>query len=735
MWLNDPEPEPDPADPWLQEAEEDDLASESAGEDAWSTERAARQTDRTTAPPADAAALNLFRAELHGLRALAIALVAAYHVWLGRVSGGVDVFLFLSAFFLTRTFRRRLVAGRPLAVPRYWVRTFKRLLPPAAVTIAATLAATAWLLPPSLWDAVQRQGVASVLYVQNLELIRAAVDYEARDAGAASPLQHFWSLSVQGQLFLLWPLLVLLVSPIARRTGRPVLVLTVLFGLIGAASLTWSVVETAANQPVAYFDTLTRVWEFAAGTLLALLLPVIDRALGARRPEEGEPPRGRVLRALLGWVGVAALLAVGLLLDVRGAFPGWIALWPLAAASLIVIAGHSGTRWGADRVLSSRPMRWLGDISYAFYLVHWPVLVLWLASAGLPRAGLLDGTVVLAASALLAWLLTRLVDAPIRRSAWLDARWPRALAVAVTSIALIVGGTVGWRTALARTPAPEARSIASDGVLTTPPAEVVPHGWQLDREWPTLPHECAGRYDPPTDFPHTHCQMSLPASATVTGVMVVVGSSHARQFIPALETYASERGWMLVNIHMDGCPFTRNPGIGAYCAGYEGWAQSYLQQVDPVLVATTASQTSPDGPAETLPVGTAEAIQAVLDRGTSVLALRDTPRWPQDQFACAEDVLESGGSPADADAACGAPAAEKLAPADPLAPLATLTGAEGARVTTLDLSDTICPDGRCSPVLGTIQVYLDDDHLTRTFTEEALEPVVTERLRQSPPVP
>src|SRR5699024_7311037 len=243
---------------------------------------------------------------------------------------------------------RRRESGRRRGRPRYRLHTFRRLMPPAAVTSRLVLAGPAALPPSSMWQTIMQEAVASALYLQNLLLVLLQVDYHARDAGGSSPLQHFWSLSVQGQAFVVWPLLFLLVARRARA-GRSVRrPLIALVSVIGAASLTWSILSPQSQQQIAYFDTAARMWEFAAGSLLALALPALDRLTGARRPEDWAPPRLRVLRALTGWAGIVGLLACGILMDVSLLFPGWIALWPLAAASAVVVAGHSGTRWGVD---------------------------------------------------------------------------------------------------------------------------------------------------------------------------------------------------------------------------------------------------------------------------------------------------------------------------------------------------------------------------------------------------
>ncbi|MBD2764401.1 acyltransferase, partial [Kocuria sp. cx-455] len=147
-----------------------------------------------------------FRSEVQGLRAVAVLLVVVYHVFLGRVSGGVDIFLLISAFFMTLSFVRKIESGRPLAIGRYWLHTFKRLLPLATVVILVTIGVLS-VFPESSVAQFRREALASVFYVENWSLAASSVDYYAADHSTASPFQHFWSLSVQGQVFLVWPLI------------------------------------------------------------------------------------------------------------------------------------------------------------------------------------------------------------------------------------------------------------------------------------------------------------------------------------------------------------------------------------------------------------------------------------------------------------------------------------------------------------------------------------------------
>ncbi len=304
--------------------------------------------------------VRVHRPELQGLRAVAVALVVVYHVWFGRVSGGVDVFFVISGFLLTGQLAR--AAGRgPLELGRRWSRTLVRLLPCAVVVLVATVVAGTLLLPEGRWPQTLREVVAAALFLENWRLAADAVDYAARST-MSSPVQHFWSLSIQGQFFLVWPLLVALVALAARGDAARVRAhLTVATLGVFAASLTFSVVLTATNQPLAYFHSLTRLWEFALGGLLAL---TIDTVRLARRT-----------RVHLGWIGLVGLLACGAVLRVGAVFPGIAALWPTGCAVLVLLAGDTGARCGADRLLTSRPLRYVGDLSYPLYLWHWPVLV------------------------------------------------------------------------------------------------------------------------------------------------------------------------------------------------------------------------------------------------------------------------------------------------------------------------------------------------------------------------
>ncbi|HWN25883.1 MAG TPA: acyltransferase, partial [Actinomycetospora sp.] len=338
------------------------------------------------------------RPEIEGLRGLAALLVVVYHVWVGRVSGGVDVFFLLSGFLVIGMLARAALRGDAIDIVRTWTRLFWRLVPTAGLVLLASTVAAAVLLPPSTWARNGRELLAALGFTENWRLALDAVDYYASN-GSASVAQHFWSLSIQAQFYVVAPVLVLAVAWWARARGVDVrAALVAALSATAVVSLAHSVVTTAADQPFAYFDARARAWEFALGGLLAL---VVERVRLPRRT-----------RAVLGWAGVAGLVTCGAVLDVGAAFPGWLALWPVLSAAAVIVAGRAGA---GERLLASRTAQYLGRISYPLYLWHWPVLVVALVLSGQATAGAVDGLGIVALSLALAVATHHLLEEPARR--------------------------------------------------------------------------------------------------------------------------------------------------------------------------------------------------------------------------------------------------------------------------------------------------------------------------------
>lgn len=651
-----------------------------------------------------------YRPDIDGLRALAILLVVGYHVWLGRVSGGVDVFLMLSAFFLTRTFLTRMQAGVRVSPLERLVGVFRRLLPAAAVTLLAVLAAAHAFYPASRWPSIWEQTWASLLYVQNWVLSAEAVNYYVR-SDIPSPLQHFWSLSVQGQAFVLWIILLAACQVVVRRWSiAPARVVGATFGVVFAASLAYSVIRTATAQEAAYFDTFARLWEFAAGSLLVVALPLLRLSAP--------------VRVVLGWLGLVGLVSVGMLLDVQGGFPGFLALWPILSAAAIVAAGSGDAPPLPTRILGFRVMRAIGTDAYALYLVHWPILVTWMVLQRDQHVGILAGIGVVALSLLLARLLTRLVDAPIRS-------WRRgarsllpAMGVIVVSVVAVAAVVGAWQTTVTL----RERSLASVEVRDNPGAAVLRNAFlaeekleapllplptTLDEEWVQLERVCDASVGADSDVIYGTC-FSTPSTPDADRLIVVAGDSHAQQMTATILDHAEQNGWGVITLVKGGCALgldeSRRDPEG--CGQWRDAAIDLIENLRPAAVMTIVTRAGVDGEPEVVRPGIDRTLDRFVSAGIPVLAVRDNPRFDVDMFECA-----TGPDPDD----CVVDRADSLADDNP----ASALDREGVHL--IDLTPWICPQDRCPAIIGNVSVYRDDNHLSRLYAT-TLGPSLTELL-------
>jgi peptidoglycan/LPS O-acetylase OafA/YrhL len=713
-------------------------------------------------PPAPAAVHPPRRiGAVDGLRGLALILVVAFHLFgHGRVSGGVDVFLLLTGYFATGTVLRRAEAGT-LRLAAHYARTLARLLPAALVVLAVVTIALLTLAPRLRWSAGLREVGASATFWENWELVHASLAYGAAGPDA-SPLQHFWSLSVQGQFLAVWPLLVLGLAACARRIGdhrvSPAALLATVTGVATGASFAGALWLVTVNQPLAYFSTFTRFWEIGAGALLALAL------------RSGLPRTVRVRsRHALGWLGLALVTGSGFLVDGARVFPGAWALVPVGGAALILVATAPTTALttqGVERLLDSTPLRFGARISYALYLWHWPVLVFWLLVTGARNVNPVSAAGVLTISTVLAWLTTRYVAEPVlarvtdRLAVRLAARQAgaassvpgpahltggvaaragttpsgrRTLAVLAGVAVVVLGGTqaaaaghdarVQDDVAALRAPSPDhpgAAALEPDAPLADAPpaAPFRPATWVAYDDHPDRPG-CAQGSDRAELL-----ECTVVASTEPTAVVYLAGASHEQQYEEAFSALAREHGWELREMLKHGCRLETSAEAGVTrspsCATWNEQALPALLAARPDAVVVVGTRTYEDGtPEEVLP-GQVDAWRTLDDAGIAVITVRDNPRFEWFVPDCMADAV----SPE----ACGRPRAEQLAEVSPV----TTAPRVPADVVHLDLSDSICGPDRCDAVVGNVLVYRDDDHLTNTYVR-TLTPVIGRQLRAGAP--
>jgi peptidoglycan/LPS O-acetylase OafA/YrhL len=665
-------------------------------------------------------------AGIDGLRAVALALVVAYHVFgHGRVSGGVDVFFFVTGLVLTLSLIRTVADAREYRVWERWGRTFGRLAPPAAVVLLTVVALSFVVFPPWSRSQTLLEVLSSALYLENWQLIWSQLAYGA--AGPmTSPVQHFWSLSVQAQVIVVLPLTVLVLSALRRFFRRPWAIAWVLAAAATTASFIFAVVLRLNDPAAAYFNSFARFWEFGVGVLLAGALTAgltVPRAVGA----------------IGGWIGMAAIVTSGLFIDGALMYPGPAALVPILGAALVAVSVAAPTRLGPTAVLSSRPFTAVNRIAYPLYLWHWPVLIVSLTVLDIPdgRLSLGGAIAVLLISIALATVTWWGLERPVQRVvASRDGRMAAGKVALISVLLAAVVPAAGLVASDARGSGPEP-SFSADSCLGAS---------ALDPERP----ECATAADPMDDpIPafedlrededyRSECWATLSESTlemcTVglrTGYsarLLAVGDSHSNSLVGVYERIAEDRGWRIEVAGREGCHWTSatrdqmtQQGFDE-CARWNDRVNRHVAQRDYdaiiVMHSSRANYVLQDEVKlqDARVDGLVEAWSHRDARETPIIALRDHPIFPSSSLDCIVDThdLHAG--------ECAMPR-ELVILEDGMAEAVE----RDRHAYLVDLTDYICGPTVCEMVVGGVIVSRDGYHLTDTFAH-TLKPYLEREL-------
>ena len=645
------------------------------------------------------------RGDIEGLRAVAVGTVLIYHVGIPFLPGGfvgVDIFFVISGFLITSLLLRETVKTGTISIADFYARRARRLLPAASVVLIVT-ALLGWaLLPGPDRLNLGADVIAATFYVINWALALRSVDYLAEDA-APSALQHYWSLSVEEQFYVVWPLIIIVGLMVARRTRlRPKPMLFGVLAVIAAASLVYSVRHTASDPATAYFYTTTRVWELAIGALLAFLVLRLTRL-------------PRLAAELLAGAGLLLVLCSAFFLTSKTPWPSAWALAPTVGAALIIAAGCATQATATARLLSLKPMVWIGGISYAIYLWHWPLITI--AKTAWPDVRIRHLVLIGIVSVVLAWLTKHLVEDPVRFHPGLSAKASRGLLFGLASmIVTALVGTAVWATV---PKLDENAKVPGATALVADPSSDV---WKV-REDASKVFASSGTTTPdpavaPEDVPRYYdddCQVQ-PGDADVDTSCVygktdgdqtiaMLGDSKMGQWFPAVEAIAHDEGWRVELYLKSACSFTYD-GARSDCEEFGRNANKHFDEEGAPDVALVSGGA---GSSPALRKGMTEAISELKAKGTKVVVLSDSPRPGKEQvYTCVEehpDDFSTCAFPADEDNGRKGRGTKVLQ-----------ESATAADVPFVDLNEWICPPGKeCPPVIGDSLVYRQGSHVTATY--------------------
>lgn len=664
-----------------------------------------------------------FRTDVEGLRAVAVGLVLVYHSGLPFLPGGfagVDVFFVISGFLITGQLVREIEATGTVSLHRFYARRAKRLFPASATVLVATVAMVTALVPKTRWEEIGGDIVASSLYVANWRFASRSVDYLAEDS-APSPLLHFWSLAVEEQFYLVWPVLLLGLAGLIRwrhASARPVMAAGL--SLITVPSFLWSVHATDVERASAYFATTTRLWELGIGALVA-----VGSVLWTRLP--------RTASAAIGWAGLAAILAGAMLHSTSTAWPGSAALVPTLGTAAVIIGGFSAGREGPVTVLGRRPLRWIGGLSYSLYLWHWPIVVIGAAHLGGLTAT--RGTLLVLLSLIPAVLTYELVEQPLRRASSLSrsSRLALSFGANLTLMGVVSGALLVFAAMSALAPASPA-DVKGAAVLGTGPE---PLASAAARQPVSItPHPLKA----PDDVPRLYadgCQVKHASNEIMTceygdtqsdRVVAVVGDSKIAQWLPSIIDIAAEEGWKVRTYTKSSCPWTSatvRHRTGPYTACLE-WGRKVYEELTgagkPWLVITSGvrsaaiDQVSGRDSVELMVAGYKSYWGGLGEHGVPVIALSDSPHPGMAVYECVSEY------PDDYMRRCS------FTKKDGAGSAALKAAVE--RVSTsvyVDMNPWLCPTEMCPPVIGNVLVWRQGSHITATYAK-TLTPILRRSL-------
>lgn len=651
-----------------------------------------------------------YRPDIQGLRAVAILLVVAAHAKLQGFTGGfvgVDVFFVLSGYLITALLVEEMRSTGRVQFARFYIRRLRRLLP-ALFVMLASVGLLAWLLVPTLDQFRQvSSAVNAAGWISNIYFALVHLGYFSPSA-ATNLFLHTWSLGVEEQFYLLWPMLIVASLTGWSQDGGALSVRLLLRMLIavGVFSLGLCLYWSYHSPRLAFYMMPARGWQFSLGAIVYMLFGV---SRDTRSPTD---PSSLQLPTVYGWLGLTAILCSAMLLDNKMTYPGFWALAPSFGAAALIAAGVNRPHTRLARCLSVRPMRWIGQVSYSWYLWHWPILLFGTYMLG--YRSLVDRLLLAVLSLVLAAASHALVERPIRHARW-TLKWPRmsfAAAVLVVVSTMLAGRAWDhWATANLRTPAQLRLNLAT-------------------QDLPVIyMRDCDSSYRSAAVRPCVY------GNADARHTAVIIGDSVGLQWFPAIHKIFKQRHWRLIVLTKSSCPMVDEPFYYsrirrnyARCAAWRKHAFAKLADYKPDIVIIGSTYWYAFTRDQWIE-GTRKLFSIASRAADKVYLLRSTPRLPFNGPYCLSPHshlfrwLTRYRS-------CTSPAHNRLF--DEVFAWRRKAIASFPNVSAVDMTSAVCPAGTCHAQYDGHVVFRDEVHITASFAR-SLAPQLASMMQLGPP--
>lgn len=644
-----------------------------------------------------------YRSDIQALRGVAVLLVLIYHMWPKFLPGGyigVDIFFVISGYLITGLLIREANSNQKISLCEFYARRIARLFPTANFVLLFCILGITALSPDYEVSSFLKEVVASSLYIQNWMLADLSLDY-LKPETLASPVQHYWSLSIEEQFYLAWPLIILIVLKTTNTKNGFYNKLLACFFFIFIISLYFSTTTTVATKELAYFATHTRMWELALGGICYLFTLKFIHA-----------PRPYIQFSLI-LLGLVFILASSLLYSEKTLFPGYSALLPTFGAALIII-GNSQFQHAKFNTL-----HYLGDRSYSIYLWHFPVIIFYKNYFHVERLGIINGVVLFIVILLFSHASYKHIEQKYRKVHKGQAKLAilhglqTTIAICLTCFILLDFNQSNVNTDLEIKLYPGANALMNN--------EITPQGVEL------LPPLKFLRADNPSVYGKCHQNQASSdpiycsfGNSSAQHIMVLWGDSHAAQWVPALEAIALQKNWKLVTFTKSACGFSDTPSTlnGHSYPSCTDWKDNVLKtiaSIQPSLIITSEKNRTYVELSVRV-AGLRNSWERMKHITASIYNIEDTPMLDFDPAECLSRHASNE---------CKTP--RKLAISEPATKLALITS---NFVSNIDMTNTVCDEEYCYSAVGNLISYRDEQHLSATFSK-SLAPFLLRKIEKN----